>query len=95
MKKEENTKGHKKADLSSYKMLETIGTGSFGRVRLAKSIHKGTVRAIKILKKAEIIRVKQVDHIYSECLILSNIQHPFIVPFAYINVGEYGRSSTR
>lgn len=38
----------------------TLGTGSFGRVRIAT--HKGTQTpwAIKILKKAEIIRMQQV-----------------------------------
>ena len=32
-----------------------------------------------MLKKAEIIRLKQVDHIISENNILSNINHPFLV----------------
>mgnify|MGYP001810066763 CR=1 FL=1 len=32
-----------------------------------------------MLKKAEIVRLKQVDHIISENAILSNIQHPFLV----------------
>eukprot|EP01017_Pseudomicrothorax_dubius_P046202 TRINITY_DN8106_c0_g1_i3.p1 TRINITY_DN8106_c0_g1~~TRINITY_DN8106_c0_g1_i3.p1 ORF type:complete len:281 (-),score=88.91 TRINITY_DN8106_c0_g1_i3:204-1046(-) len=34
---------------------------------------------MKILKKAEIIRLKQVDHIMSEYKILGMINHPFIV----------------
>ncbi len=34
---------------------------------------------MKILKKAEIIRLKQVDHVISENTILANINHPFIV----------------
>ncbi len=32
-----------------------------------------------MLKKAEIIRLKQVDHIHSEYNILSQLNHPFIV----------------
>lgn len=35
--------------------------------------------ALKILKKAEIIRLKQVDHIINENTILANIDHPLIV----------------
>jgi serine/threonine protein kinase len=35
--------------------------------------------ALKILKKSEIIRLKQVEHIKSEVKILSHLQHPFIV----------------
>ncbi len=53
--------------------------GSFGRVRLAKDPRDKKYVAVKILKKAEIIRLKQVDHIVSECCILGMISHPFIV----------------
>ena len=35
--------------------------------------------AIKILKKAEIIKLKQVDHIMNEVRILSVIDHPFLI----------------
>ena len=58
-------------------MLDFIG--SFGRVRLAKETRSKKYVAIKILKKAEIIRLKQVDHIVSECCLLGSINHPFIV----------------
>ena len=34
---------------------------------------------MKILKKAEILRLKQVDHVISEFAILCRAQHPFIV----------------
>jgi len=76
----------KKVALNEFEFLETIGTGinwsnlgSFGRVRLAK--HKKTTKiyAVKMLKKSEIIRLKQVDHIHSEFNILSQLSHPFIV----------------
>jgi serine/threonine protein kinase len=53
--------------------------GSFGRVRLAKEARTKKYLALKILKKAEIIRLKQVDHIISECCILGTINHPFTV----------------
>ena len=33
------------------------------------------------MKKAEIIKSQQVDHIANEHKILSSISHPFIVPF--------------
>lgn len=32
-----------------------------------------------MLKKAEMVKLKQVDHIMNENLILSNMNHPFIV----------------
>jgi len=83
----------KKVNIKDYEILTTLGTGilalilsnifqgSFGRVRLAKEKNKGEYVAIKMLKKAEILRLKQVDHIISENTILSNIDHPFLVPF--------------
>lgn len=71
----------KRLKLSEYEILQTLGTGSFGRVRLAKDIRMKKYVAVKILKKAEIIRLKQVDHIISECCILGSIKHPFIVLF--------------
>jgi protein kinase X len=52
--------------------------GSFGRVRLAKHKRTGKYVAVKALKKAEIIRIKQVDHVISENNILGAISHPFI-----------------
>jgi len=53
--------------------------GSFGRVKIAKNKITGKYNAIKQLKKAEIIKLKQVDHIINEVKILSYIDHPFLV----------------
>lgn len=59
----------------------TLGTGSFGRVRIVThTIQKKTYYfALKILRKAEIIRLKQVNHIKAEKSILARVNHPFIV----------------
>ena len=65
-----------------------MGTGTFGRVRKVEFDAKkpGTEKiltnypfALKMLKKSEVIRLKQVDHIMAERSILSSIEHPFIV----------------
>lgn len=55
--------------------------GSFGRVMLAKNKKTGEFSAMKRLKKADIIKLRQVDHVISENTILSNIDHPFLVSF--------------
>eukprot|EP00586_Coscinodiscus_wailesii_P020225 CAMPEP_0172499760 /NCGR_PEP_ID=MMETSP1066-20121228/130577_1 /TAXON_ID=671091 /ORGANISM="Coscinodiscus wailesii, Strain CCMP2513" /LENGTH=363 /DNA_ID=CAMNT_0013273673 /DNA_START=209 /DNA_END=1300 /DNA_ORIENTATION=- len=65
-------------DLSKFTLKETLGTGTFGRVRLASYDNKKNY-ALKILKKRNIIELKQTDHIKSEISILSKIDHPFIV----------------
>jgi protein kinase X len=64
-----------------FKTGDTLGTGTFGRVRLVTYTYnnKPSYFALKMLKKSAIIRLKQVDHIKAEKNILSRICHPFIV----------------
>lgn len=67
--------------IDDFEVSTTLGTGTFGRVRQVKL--KGdpthTVYALKMLKKTEILRLNQVDHIKSERAILEEISHPFLV----------------
>eukprot|EP00316_Scyphosphaera_apsteinii_P024340 CAMPEP_0119298928 /NCGR_PEP_ID=MMETSP1333-20130426/1060_1 /TAXON_ID=418940 /ORGANISM="Scyphosphaera apsteinii, Strain RCC1455" /LENGTH=326 /DNA_ID=CAMNT_0007300173 /DNA_START=161 /DNA_END=1141 /DNA_ORIENTATION=+ len=72
--------------LDHFILKDTLGTGSFGRVRLVQykadndPVGIGTnFFALKILKKSEVIYLKQVDHIKTEKKILEEIGHPFIV----------------
>ncbi len=68
--------------LNDLKILSTLGTGTFGRVRLVKHRNDGTETeplALKCLKKSAIIKLKQIDHVKSEKKVLSIIDHPFIV----------------
>eukprot|EP00397_Hematodinium_sp_SG-2012_P013032 GEMP01013221.1.p1 GENE.GEMP01013221.1~~GEMP01013221.1.p1 ORF type:complete len:353 (+),score=53.82 GEMP01013221.1:142-1200(+) len=64
-----------------FDLRATVGTGTFGRVRVVKI--KGSADrsplALKILKKSEVIRLKQVEHVKAEKQILSMIEHPYIV----------------
>jgi protein kinase X len=77
---EKITKNQKlQINLSEWDTIITVGTGSFGRVRLAKHKKEKVYRAIKSLKKSEILKLKQVDHIYSEYTLLQEIDHQFIV----------------
>ena len=76
------TKPHK-VKISEYEFMQTLGVGSFGRVKLSKHKTTGKFWAIKILKKAEIIKLKQVDHIMNEVKILTMIKHPFLVKKQY------------
>jgi len=69
----------KHVNLSDFTIKVTVGTGSFGRVKLIVQIKTGKYYALKILKKNEIIKLKQVDHILSEISILNSIDFPFCV----------------
>jgi len=69
----------KEPTLADFEMLDTLGTGSFGRVRLVMYKPDGKYYALKILKKSEVIYLKQVEHVKTEKHILERINHPFIV----------------
>ena len=68
-----------KLDLSNYEMLKVLGEGSFGRVKLTKNLKTNTYCAFKQLKKYDIVKFKQVDHLKNENYILYSLEHPFIV----------------
>lgn len=57
----------------------STGTGTFGRVVLAKHLPTRNFFALKIMTISEVIRLKQVEHVNNEKEILSSISHPFIV----------------
>lgn len=56
------------------------GTGTFARVLLVR--HRGSQSncyALKVLRKTEIVRLRQVEHVNAERYILSRVHHPFVV----------------
>ncbi|KAF4662583.1 hypothetical protein FOL47_006179 [Perkinsus chesapeaki] len=71
----------RKLTLDSFDLRATVGTGTFGRVRVVKvkDASDRSPMALKMLKKSEVIRLKQVEHVKAEKRILSMIEHPFIV----------------
>lgn len=71
----------KQVNLTDYELSTTLGTGSFGRVMLCKNKKTGEYQAMKRLKKAEIIKLRQTDHVISENTILADIDHPFLVSY--------------
>ena len=67
--------------LDDFVILTTLGTGTFGKVKLVKlkNCPELPPMALKMLKKKEMIRLKQVDHVKSEKTILERVSHPFII----------------
>jgi serine/threonine protein kinase len=65
--------------LEDFELHETLGTGTFGRVRLVKHKKTDQYYAMKILKKQTIIRLKQVEHISNERELLLLVTSPFCV----------------
>ncbi|CAG7853940.1 Protein kinase DC2 [Serendipita indica DSM 11827] len=71
--------------LSDFQVVDTLGTGTFGRVLLVRlrppTNHSGIMQhfAMKVLKKTDVVRLRQVEHVNAERYILARIRHPFIV----------------
>uniref|UniRef100_A0A0L0NR37 cAMP-dependent protein kinase n=1 Tax=Candidozyma auris TaxID=498019 RepID=A0A0L0NR37_CANAR len=65
--------------LSDFAIMRTLGTGSFGRVHLVRSVHNGRYYAIKVLKKHQVVKMKQVEHTNDERRMLKLVEHPFLI----------------
>ncbi|KAB0798515.1 hypothetical protein PPYR_09508 [Photinus pyralis] len=66
-------------DINDFQLVKTVGTGTFGRVLLCRNKYTSAYGAMKILALADVIRLKQVEHVKNEKKILEEIRHPFIV----------------
>ncbi|KAH7358190.1 camp-dependent protein kinase catalytic subunit [Plectosphaerella cucumerina] len=74
----------RKLTTHDFRIIRTLGTGTFARVCLVKPVNpcedeKKEVFALKILRKTEVVRLKQIDHVRHERRILQDVSgHPFI-----------------
>lgn len=71
------TKG--KYTLSDFTIKRTLGTGSFGRVHLVQSNHNHRFYAVKVLKKQQVVKMKQIEHTNDERRMLQKVKHAFLV----------------
>jgi protein kinase A len=71
------TKG--KYTLNDFTIQRTLGTGSFGRVHLVQSKHNQRFYAVKVLKKHQVVKMKQVEHTNDERRMLAQVKHPFLI----------------
>lgn len=57
----------------------TLGTGTFGRVKLVVHKPTGNTYALKMLSKAQIVELRQEKNVMNEKRILLTLDHPFIL----------------
>jgi serine/threonine protein kinase len=69
----------KKVNIDDFKLIKVIGKGSFGKVTLVEHKESGNLFAMKVLKKANVVKRKQVEHTRTERRVLGGVNHPFIV----------------
>jgi len=91
---EESDKSCKKVSIDDFEIRRVLGTGGFGKVfQVEKTVgaQKGKIYAMKVLKKAVIIRnkeTKEIDrevnvHAKLERDVLMAVRHPFIVDLKF------------
>ncbi|KAL3279820.1 hypothetical protein HHI36_017326 [Cryptolaemus montrouzieri] len=70
--------------LDDFKILQTLGTGSFGRVMLVKpKKDNNSSYALKMLEKAHVVKTKQVKHTISEIKTMDAFEFPFLITLEY------------
>lgn len=69
--------------LNDFKIVKTLGKGSFGKVLLVNNIHNRKYYAMKVLKKEMLRKQGQIAHTKTEREILEKITHPFVVKLHY------------
>mmetsp|Transcript_6268 Transcript_6268/g.16718 ORF Transcript_6268/g.16718 Transcript_6268/m.16718 type:complete len:1408 (-) Transcript_6268:11-4234(-) len=67
------------AKVGKYFLFETLGTGSFGKVKLAVDQESGEHVAVKVLDKAEVARLGVSENVRKEVAVMKALQHPNIV----------------
>lgn len=69
--------------IHDFELVRVIGKGSFGKVTLVRKKDEGSLYAMKVLSKPNIVKRKQIEHTRTERRILGTINHPFIVRLHY------------
>lgn len=72
-----------KVSEADFDMIKMIGKGNFGKVFLVRAKANGALYAMKVLSKIYIVQKNEVEHTMSECNILQQIEHPFLVKLHY------------
>ncbi|XP_066356219.1 probable serine/threonine protein kinase IRE isoform X2 [Miscanthus floridulus] len=72
-----------RTSIEDFEIIKPISRGAFGRVFLAKKRVTGDLFAIKVLRKADMIRKNAVESILAERDILISARNPFVVRFFY------------
>jgi len=69
--------------LADFDVLAVLGRGGYGKVLQVRHRKRGGVYAMKVLRKSELVKRKQVRRTLTERDILSKVRHPFIVKLEF------------
>jgi len=68
---------------SSFEILGTLGAGTFGKVFKVKLKSNGNIYAMKVINKKYLIKNQQLRYAVTECNVLKQLSHPFIIKLHY------------
>ena len=63
--------------------MEVLGHGAFGKVFKCKLKGKEEIYAMKVLKKAFLYKNKHLKYAITECNILKQAEHPYVIKMHY------------
>lgn len=67
------------AKMEDFKQMQTLGTGTFGKVVLCQHKNNQKYYAMKIMEKANIMRTRQLLHTIAEIRCMDSFNFPFLV----------------
>ncbi|GAA5882404.1 hypothetical protein JCM3774_004300 [Rhodotorula dairenensis] len=65
--------------IGEYEIISTLGTGSFGKVKLARHVKTGLKVAMKFISKRKISTAEMSNRVHREIQYLSLLRHPHII----------------
>lgn len=65
--------------MNDLEIMQTLGFGTFGRVKMVRHKPTDVPYALKCMRKGQMIAMKQVEHVMNEKSIMEMCDHPFIL----------------
>jgi len=79
-----------KVTIHDFEMVKPISSGAFGKVWLARKTASGDLYAVKIIRKADMIRKNMQEHVSNERNVMKLASNnPFLVDFYYAFQSEH------
>lgn len=73
----------KRMSKDDFESLHVIGRGAFGEVKVVREKTTGKIYAMKVMRKAEMLRKGQAEHIRAERDVLTLCDNPWVVKLYY------------
>ena len=69
--------------VDDFDVLSVLGRGAYGRVLQVRKRDTLELFAMKVMRKADVVKRNQVRHALTERKLLQTVRHPFIVPLYF------------